>query len=382
MGKPITDARAEIEKCAWLCEYYAEHAATLLQPEVVVTDAQRSYVQFDPLGVIFGSMPWNFPFWQVVRCAVPALLVGNTFILKHAANVPQCANAIAQAFAQSGFPDGVFQSLFITHDDAARVIASPLIQGVSLTGSTNAGRTVAAVAGQHLKKTVLELGGSDPFIVLADADVQHAAQTAVRARMLNCGQSCIAAKRLIVVEKIAAAFTQAVHKAVSQLIVGDPMQAATQVGPLARNDLRDNLARQVDETCHQGATVLCGGAARPGPGFFYQPTVLTNVQSTMTACTEETFGPVAAIVVAKNEADAINLANATDYGLGASLWTQNLDRATALARDINAGCVFINALVKSDPRLPFGGVKHSGHGRELGTAGLREFANIKTVWVH
>ncbi len=381
MGKPIVEARAEIEKCAWLCEYYAQHGEAMLQNEIIASDATESYVEYDPLGVIFGIMPWNFPFWQVFRCAVPALLVGNTFILKHASNVPQCARAIAAVFTQSGFPDGVFQSLLLSSDDAGQVIASPHVRGVSLTGSTQAGRQVAMLAGQHLKKCVLELGGSDPCIVLEDANLVAAAETAIRSRMLNSGQSCIAAKRFIVVERIAKEFERRCCELVKHLVVGDPLDEATQIGPLARADLVTELARQVEASRDQGAVFVCGGQRRGGKGFFFDPTVLSQVTPTMTTFTEEVFGPVVSIIIVKNEEDAIALANQSPYGLGASLWTQNLDRAKALATQIEAGAVFINGMVKSDPRLPFGGIKDSGYGRELGPHGLREFTNIKTVWV-
>jgi succinate-semialdehyde dehydrogenase/glutarate-semialdehyde dehydrogenase len=381
VGKPVAAAEAEIDKCAWVCDYYAEHAARFLSPEPVATEAKRSFVRFDPLGAVFAIMPWNFPFWQVFRFAAPALAGGNVGLLKHAANVPGCALAIERVFREAGFPDGVFRSLLIGSELASRVIAHRSVAAVTLTGSDRAGRAVAMAAGEHLKKVVLELGGSDPFIVLADADVERAAQTAVESRVVNSGQSCIAAKRFIVEEPIADAFEGAFTRQLQALRVGDPRDRATQVGPLVRQDLVDTLHAQVTESVAQGARLLAGGQRLPGPGFYYAPTALAGVAPGMPVFDDETFGPVAAISRAANADEAISLANRSKYGLGASLWTMDLARAEALAARLEAGLVFVNSLVKSDPRLPFGGVKESGHGRELGSYGLREFLNIKTVWM-
>jgi succinate-semialdehyde dehydrogenase/glutarate-semialdehyde dehydrogenase len=381
MGKPITQAEAEIEKCAWGCEFYAEHAESYLKEEIIPTDAGKSYVRYDPLGVILGIMPWNFPFWQVFRFAIPAIMAGNVVLLKPAPNVPGCGLAIESLFREAGFSEAVFQTLFLSNENAARLIESPFVQGVSLTGSDRAGSQVAEVAGKSLKKTVLELGGSDPFVVFEDADLEKAIPQAVRSRMLNTGQSCIAAKRLIVSEKIFKKFEEEFVRAVKELKVGDPKDPATNIGPLAREDLLQNLIQQVEETKMTGAKVLAGGDRPSRKGFFYLPTVLKNVAPGMTAFEEEIFGPVASLIVAKDDEEAIALANKTAYGLGASLWTKDVARAERLARRIEAGSVFINGTVKSDPRLPFGGIKRSGYGRELAVYGLHEFVNIKTVWI-
>jgi len=381
MGKPLAQGVAEAEKCAWVCDYYADQAAAMLADQPRQTDATRSYVRFEAIGPVLAIMPWNFPFWQVFRFAAPALAAGNAGILKHAPNVSRCALEIEQAFQDAGLPDGLFRSVFLSNEAAAGVIADPRVRAVTLTGSDRAGSQVAERAGRHLKKTVLELGGSDPFIVLEDADLARAAQIAAEARLQNSGQSCIAAKRFIVVEPIAQDFIERFTAEMGARRVGDPLDPAISIGPQARLDLRENLHRQVRESVQRGAQVALGGQLSGGPGAFYPPTVLTAVQPGMPAFDEETFGPVAAVVRAKDEADAIRIANASQYGLGASVWTADRARGERVARAIEAGSVFVNALVKSDPRLPFGGVKRSGFGRELSEYGLREFVNIKTVWV-
>ncbi len=381
MGKLLRESRAEVEKCAWVCEYYAQHGAEFLRDEPVVTDAQQSYVTYAPLGVILAVMPWNFPFWQVFRAAAPALMAGNGVVLKHASNVPQCALALEAICRESGLPEGVFTTLMIEAADVAGVIASPHVQAVTLTGSEETGRKVAAVAGGHLKKCVLELGGSDPFIVLADADLDFTADQAVASRFLNCGQSCIAAKRFILVPEIADAFLERFKARVEALTVGDPMDDATQIGPMARQDLRDALHAQVTDSLAQGAVALTGCRPLERQGVFYAPSILDRVTPQTRAWHEELFGPVAIVIRAESEADALKIANDTRFGLGASLWTRDLARGEALARAIEAGSVFINGMVKSDPRLPFGGVKASGFGRELAYHGIREFVNAKTVWM-
>jgi succinate-semialdehyde dehydrogenase/glutarate-semialdehyde dehydrogenase len=381
MGKPIVEAEAEIEKCAWNCDFYAEHAATFLADEHVETNASESYVAFEPLGVVLAIMPWNFPFWQVIRFAAPALMAGNGAVLKHASNVPGCAMAIEEAFRAAGLPDGLFRTVLVPGSKVENLIGDPRIQAVTLTGSSEVGERVASAAGRHLKKQVLELGGSDPFIVLADADLDAAAATAVRARNQNNGQSCIAAKRFIVEEPVADQFTQKFAAAVKALRVGDPMQRETNVGPLARADLRDALSEQVERSVARGARTIVGGQPVNGKGFFYAPTVLDGVTEDMPAFREETFGPVAAIIRARDAQDAVRLANDTEYGLGAVVWTRDIQHAKELARRIEAGSVFINGMVASDPRLPFGGIKRSGYGRELGTYGIKEFVNIQTVWI-
>jgi succinate-semialdehyde dehydrogenase/glutarate-semialdehyde dehydrogenase len=381
MGKPITESEAEVEKCAWNCEYYAENAERFVRDECRESNASESYIQYTPLGPVLAIMPWNFPFWQLFRFAAPALMAGNTAILKHASNVPQCALAIEEVFTAAGFPSGVFRTLLIPGSEAGRLIEDPRIAAVTLTGSEAAGSETAAIAGRTLKKTVLELGGSDPFIVLPGADLRAAANTAVRARFQNAGQSCIAAKRFIVVEEIYKKFRDSFVEAVCGLKVGDPMNPATQIGPLARKDLLDALERQVTGSLQQGAGLLTGGGRRPGHGYFFEPTVIDEVRPYMPAACEEVFGPVAALMKAADEEEAVKLANDSPYGLGASLWTGDLARARSLARDIEAGQVFINGMVMSDPRLPFGGVKRSGYGRELSEFGIREFVNIQTVWI-
>src|SRR5438552_1858422 len=381
MGKPIAQGEGEVEKCAWGCEYYAEHAEEFLAPQPRRTDARRSYVRFDPLGPVLAIMPWNFPFWQVFRFAAPALVAGNAGILKHAPNVPRCAVAIEDVFRDADFPDGLFRAVFLSNDAAGGVIADGRVRAVTLTGSDRAGSQVAEQAGRHLKKTVLELGGSDPFIVLDDADVGRGARTAAEARLINSRQSCIAAKRFIVVERVADQFLERFTTEMRARKVGDPLDATTHVGPQARLDLRENLHRQVQESGQRGAQAILGGQLPRGRGAFYPPTVLVAVEPGMPAFDQETFGPVEAVIRAKDEADAIRIANASSYGLGAAVWTRDAQRGERVAREIEAGSVFVNGLVKSDPRLPFGGVKRSGYGRELSVEGLREFVNVKTVWV-
>jgi len=381
MGKPLRQGEAEVEKCAWACDYYAEHGARFVAPEERRTEASRSYVRFDPLGPVLAIMPWNFPFWQVFRFAAPALVAGNTAILKHAPSVPRCALELEALFREAGYPEGVFQSIFVAPDVVARVIADDRVRAVTLTGSPRAGASVGEQAGRHLKKVVLELGGSDPFIVLADADVEGSARVAAAARLQNSGQSCIAAKRFIVVEPVADAFLERFARALAAAKVGDPLAPDTEIGPQARRDLRSTLHRQVEESVRRGARLLLGGRVPDGPGAYYPPTLLAAVGPGMPAFDEETFGPVAAVIRARDEGDALALANASPYGLGASLWTRDPARADALAGALEVGTVFVNGLVKSDPRLPFGGVKRSGHGRELSEFGLREFVNIKSVWI-
>jgi succinate-semialdehyde dehydrogenase/glutarate-semialdehyde dehydrogenase len=381
MGKPIVEAEAEIEKCAWNCDFYAEHTAQFLADERYDTGAQESFVTFQPLGVVLAIMPWNFPFWQVLRFAAPALMAGNGAVLKHASNVPRCALAIEQIIRQAGLPEGLFRTLMLPGSAVATVIADPRVSAVTLTGSSEVGENVASLAGKHIKKQVLELGGSDPFVVLNDADIAAAAKVAARARNQNSGQSCIAAKRFIVETGVAEEFTQKFAAAVQALQVGDPFERSTNVGPLARGDLRETLQRQVEESLARGAHAVTGGAPLDGKGYYYAPTVLDQVSLEMPAFREEMFGPVAAVVPAKDADEAVTLANDTEYGLGANLWTRDIERAKSLARRIEAGSVFINGMVTSDPRLPFGGVKRSGYGRELSHYGIREFTNIQTIVV-
>jgi succinate-semialdehyde dehydrogenase/glutarate-semialdehyde dehydrogenase len=382
MGKPVRDGRAEAEKCALACDYYADNAPQYLAAEVVETDASRSFISFQPLGVVLAVMPWNFPFWQVFRFAAPALMAGNAGLLKHASNVPGCARAIEDVFRDAGFPAHLFRALFIGSGEVASVIEHPLVRAVTLTGSTPAGRAVASKAGELVKKTVLELGGSDPYIILGDADVASAAATCVKSRLINAGQSCIAAKRFIVVEPLRAEFERRFVEGMKAAIVGDPMEPRTTVGPLARHDLRDDLHAQVQRSIEKGARCLLGGEVPDGPGAYYPPTVLTDVKPGMPAYDEELFGPVAAIIAVRDEAEAIRVANDTNFGLGAAIFTRDLARGERIAaQDIEAGSCFVNTFVRSDPRLPFGGVKESGYGRELSHFGIREFVNIKTVFI-
>ncbi|MBP6059051.1 MAG: NAD-dependent succinate-semialdehyde dehydrogenase [Nitrosomonas sp.] len=381
MGKLLKEARAEIEKCAIGCDYYADHAQSYLNDELIASDASRSLVVYQPLGTILCIMPWNFPFWQLIRAAAPAMMAGNTVVLKHASNVPRCALALEDAFQQAGFPLNTFRTLMISAEQTEAVIADRRIAAVTLTGSSAAGRKVAAIAGQHLKKCVLELGGSDPFIVLDDADIELTAKQALVARFQNMGQSCVAAKRFILVDAIADSFVAHFKALVSQLRSGDPKNEATGIAPMARTDLRDELHRQVERSLAADAKLVIGGSCIEKQGAYYAPTILDDVQPGMPAFDEELFGPVAAIVRVKDTEEAIKLANLTHFGLGASLWTRDTVRGEALARQIHAGCTFVNGIVKSDPRLPFGGIKDSGYGRELSYHGIREFVNIKTVWI-
>lgn len=380
MGKPCTEAAIEIEKCAQLCEAYQPYLADWLA-DAPLPESPDRYVRAEPLGVVLGIMPWNFPFWQVFRYVVPALLAGNVTVLKHAANVPQCAAAIDRLFQQAGFPPGVFKWLPMSAQQVAAVIASPAVNGVTFTGSEPAGRQVAALAGRHLKKCVLELGGADAFIVLADADIAQAVDAAVRSRFRNAGQACTAAKRFVVVAEIVTEFTQQLVRACQNLRLGDPCDPHTQLGPLARRDLRDELHRQVTDSVAAGACVLTGGQPWGNQGAFYLPTVLTGVTPACRAYHEELFGPVASILSARDVAHAVALANDSRYGLAASIWTQDRVLAQQLASQLQVGMVYINHVVSSHPLLPFGGVKASGVGRELGRAGFQEFMNLKTVWV-
>ncbi len=380
MGKPISEGRSEIEKCATVCDYYAEKAERFLAPKEIESDATRSYVAFRPLGTILAVMPWNFPFWQVFRFAAPGLMAGNACVLKHSSNVPQCAQAIQNIFEQAGLPKNVFRTLMIGSAQVEAVIESPHVQAVTLTGSEHAGRKVAAKAGEMLKKTVLELGGSDPFVILEDAQLDGAAKVAAQARCINSGQSCIAAKRFIVVEKVYDQFLACFQDEMKTLMVGDPGEETTQVGPLARRDLVDELQQQVQSSVDRGARIALGGHPLNSPGFFYPPTILVDVKPGMPAYDEEFFGPVANVIRVEDADEALDVANAVPFGLGASVWTENQDMIKRFSTSLKCGAVFFNGLVKSDPRLPFGGVKNSGYGRELSSFGIREFVNIQTVW--
>lgn len=381
MGKPIKQAIAEVEKCAWVCEYYAENAESILQKEIINTDASESYVQFDPLGIVLAVMPWNFPFWQVFRFAAPALMAGNVALLKHASNVPMCSIEIENVFTEAGFPKNVFTNLLIESSQVKTILENPKVKAATLTGSEYAGSMVAQTCGKQLKKTVLELGGSDPFIVLEDADLSVAVKTAVVARIINNGQSCIAAKRFIVVEKVYDKFSEMFIEEMKKLKVDDPMNFETDLGPIAREDLLYELEHQVKKSVESGAKILIGGKRIPREGFYFEPTIIADVTQQMPAYHEEIFGPVATLIQAKDENDAIRIANDSEFGLGASIWSGNIQKAKLLATQIESGSVFINGMVKSDPRLPFGGIKKSGYGRELSHYGIKEFVNIKTVWV-
>ncbi|MBA3813494.1 MAG: NAD-dependent succinate-semialdehyde dehydrogenase [Alphaproteobacteria bacterium] len=382
MGKPILQAYAEIEKCAWLCEYFAEKAEIFLQPELVETDAHKSYIAYEPLGVILAIMPWNFPFWQVFRAAIPALMAGNAMVLKHASNVSGCALAIEKIFKESGLPEELFQTLLVTSTTALSLIESPHVQGVTLTGSLGAGKSVGAQAGKFIKKCVLELGGSDPYVILEDADIEEAASICAKSRLLNSGQSCISAKRFIIVENQFEKFEELFLGEMKKAVLGNPFDEKKTVGPLARIDLRDILHKQVLESMDLGAKCLLGGYIPEGPGSFYPPTLLTRIQKGMPAYEEELFGPVAALIIAQNEPEALQIANDSGYGLGAAVFTQNKQKGEEIAlKGLEAGSCFVNAFVKSDPRLPFGGIKESGFGRELSCHGIREFVNCKAVYI-
>ncbi|OGX87649.1 succinate-semialdehyde dehydrogenase [Hymenobacter lapidarius] len=381
MGKPVTDGRAEVLKCAACCEYYATHAEGFLADEVVKTDASRSFISYQPLGVVLAVMPWNFPLWQVVRFAAPALMAGNVGLLKHASNVPQCALALEKIFHDAGLPATCFRTLLIGSDLVEKLLTDDRVRAVTLTGSEGAGASVAAIAGAQIKKTVLELGGSDAFIVLADANVALAAKTAAQSRMLNSGQSCIAAKRFIVEKPVIKEFINQLKTHLLAMRPGDPLDDATQYGPMARPDLADELTQQVEDSVAAGAKVeLFGGQAKPGTALF-RPVILSNIKPGQRAYAEELFGPVALVLEAKNAADAVRLANDSRFGLGAGVWTSDPKKGEAMARQIESGAVFVNGLVKSMPELPFGGVKKSGYGRELSYLGIREFVNQKSIWI-
>ncbi|QJD94654.1 NAD-dependent succinate-semialdehyde dehydrogenase [Mucilaginibacter robiniae] len=382
MGKPVAQGISEIEKCASVCEYYAEHAASHLQNQIIETEAQKSYVSFQPIGVVLAIMPWNFPFWQVFRFLAPALAAGNCGVLKHASNVPGCALAIEEIVQQAGFPEHVFQTLLVGSDKVDAIIENPYIKAVTITGSTQAGMKVAQKAGSLIKKTVLELGGSDPYLILEDADLELAATTCTDSRLINSGQSCIAAKRFIVVKEVAEKFTQLMLAKMKVKVMGDPLSEQTEVGPQARIDLRDDLHQQVQASIEKGAQCLLGGEVPEGTNAFYPPTILTQVKKGMPAFDEELFGPVASIIEVADEAEALAVANNSVFGLGSAVFTQDLERGQRIAETgLEAGSCFVNSLVKSDPRLPFGGIKESGFGRELGLFGIHEFVNIKTVYI-
>jgi succinate-semialdehyde dehydrogenase/glutarate-semialdehyde dehydrogenase len=381
MGKPIKGAVGEVEKCAWVCRYYAESAGQHLADKLIATDAEKSFVRFQPLGPVLAVMPWNFPFWQVFRFAAPALMAGNVGLLKHASNVPQCALAIEDIFQRAGFPVGAFQTLLIGSDAVERILEDSRIVAATLTGSEPAGRSVAGIAGKQIKKTVLELGGSDPFIVMPSADLDEAVTTAVKARTINNGQSCIAAKRFIIATEIYSEFERLFVEKMKALSIGDPLKESTDIGPLATPQILEDLDEQVKTSVASGAHILTGGKKLEGRGNFYEPTVLANIPKDSPAYCEELFGPVALLFRVNNIDEAIQLANGTSFGLGSAAWTNDQHEQDRFIDELEAGCVFINGMVASDPRLPFGGIKNSGYGRELGEFGIREFVNIKTVWV-
>ncbi len=382
MGKLLRDGIAEVEKCAWVCDYYADNAEKMLEPEIVETDASKSYVAFQPLGVVLAVMPWNFPFWQVFRFAAPSLMAGNIGVLKHASNVPGSALAIEAVFKEAGFPENAFRTLLVGSSKVDKIIENPIVKAVTLTGSTPAGKAVASKAGEMLKKTVLELGGNDPYIILEDAKNEEAVMTCVNSRLINAGQSCIAAKRFIVVESKYEKFKEKFVEYMKTMKMGDPLDPMTNVGPQARKDLRDDLHRQVTESIEKGAELLLGGKIPEEKGAYYPPTVLVNVKKGMPAYDEELFGPVASIIRAENEEEAIKIANDSKFGLGAAVFSENIEKAEKLAREeVQAGNVFVNAYVRSDPRLPFGGIKTSGYGRELSHYGIKEFVNVKTIYI-
>ena len=382
MGKPLKAGEGEIEKCADCCEYYAKHAEEFLKPELIKTEASKSYISFQPLGVVLAIMPWNFPFWQAFRFIAPGLMAGNCGVLKHSSNVGGCAVAIEEAIREAGFPDDVFQTLLIGSDGVDKLIENPFVKAITLTGSTGAGIKVAQKAASLLKKTVLELGGSDAYIILKDADLEHAADICTQSRLINSGQSCIAAKRFVVVKEVEQEFTRLFKEKMGSKTMGDPFDAKTDIGPQARQDLRDALHKQVLKSIEKGAKCILGGEIPEGNNAFYPATILTDVKKGMPAYDEELFGPVAAVITAEHEEDAIRIANDTVFGLGAAVFSKDIARAEAIAAErVNVGSCFVNDFVKSDPRLPFGGVNQSGYGRELGVYGIKEFVNIKTVYV-
>jgi len=381
MGKIIRESKAEIEKCAVACDFFASNAKALLKDQVIPSDATRSFVAFQPLGVILAVMPWNFPFWQVFRFAAPSMMAGNTAVLKHASNVPGCALAIESIFHEAGFPENVFRTLMIPSSKMEAVVEHPHVKAVTLTGSEFAGSQVAMTAGKMIKKTVLELGGSDPFIVLDDADLEASVKTAITARMLNQGQSCIAAKRFIVMEAVLDEFTSRLKEGFGELKIGDPLEMDTQVGPMARPDLVDDIHRQVERSIEAGAILVTGGKRPDRAGCYYLPTILTGITKSMPVYHEETFGPVVSIISVSTEEEAIRVANDSPFGLGGSVWTKDTTRGESVARKVETGAMFVNGLTKSDPRLPFGGIKKSGYGRELAEYGIKEFVNIKTIWI-
>jgi len=381
MGKPLTESLAEVEKSAWVCNYYADEAENILADEYIESDASKSFVSFEPIGIVLAVMPWNFPFWQVFRFAAPALMAGNAAVLKHASNVQGSANDIERVFKLAGFPENLFRNLIIKSNQVEAVIKNPKIKASTLTGSEFAGSRVAMASGKEIKKTVLELGGADAFIILKDADIEKAAKVAVQARMLNNGQSCIAAKRFIIDKSVLSSFISLINSELDLLKIGNPLENGIQVGPLARADLREEIHSQVEQTIEQGATLLRGGKFIEGDGYFYEPTIISNLKPGMKLYYEESFGPVFSIFSFDTEEEAIQIANDSDFGLGGSLWTKNLAKGESLARKIESGGIFINGMTKSDPRLPFGGIKKSGYGRELSHYGIKEFVNMKTIWI-
>ncbi len=382
MGKPIIESRAEIDKCIWLCNYYCDNIDQFLEKKYIATEASESYVSFQPLGVILAIMPWNFPFWQVFRFAVPTLLAGNTAVLKHASNVPGCSIAIEDLFNEADFPDDVFRTVLATNTKVERMIANKRISAITLTGSTKAGQAVAQTAGKYLKKCVLELGGSDPYLILNDANLNEAVDICIKGRLLNTGQSCIGAKRFIITEGIYNDFEELFVQKMKSATIGDPFDEKNQLGPLARGYIREDLLSQVNKSISNGAQLLCGGSLIDSPGFFFPATVLSNVEPGQPAYNQELFGPVASLIRAKDENEAIRIANDTSFGLGAAVFTSDIEKGKHIAEyELEAGCCFVNDLVRSDPRLPFGGIKESGYGRELSLYGMQEFVNIKTVYI-
>ncbi len=381
MGKRIEESRQEIDKCAWVCEYYAENAEGMLSDEPIKSDAGQSFVSFQPIGPVLAIMPWNFPFWQVFRFAAPTLMAGNSALLKHASNVQGCALAIESVFEEAGFPENLFRTLIISSAPIETVISNDNVRAITLTGSEGAGRQIASLSGKYLKKTVLELGGSDSFIICGDADIGAAAKNAAGSRLICSGQSCIAAKRFIVVKDMADPLISQMKEIFESLKPGDPLDESTTLAPLAKPDLVNEIQRQVKESVHMGAKIITGGNRIASDGNFFAPTIITEVTPEMPTFKEETFGPVAAVIVAKDEIEAIKFANQSKFGLGASVWTKDTGKARTIATEIESGCVFVNGIVKSDPRLPFGGIKNSGYGRELSSYGIKEFVNIKTIWI-